>query len=158
MTPNGTMRWVKRGPRGSGIDVDPARVREARLEAGLSLGQVSGDDVSRTFIHLIEHGRARPSRQVLEIIARRTKKPVGYFTRPRVAGAPNSSLANQLIEMAERVRLFAGASGLTAVERQAMKLIEVILYQAAELARSVHSRVIIDEPTEPPPGFTPADN
>jgi transcriptional regulator with XRE-family HTH domain len=134
------MRRVKRGPRGSGIDVDAARVREARLEAGLSLGQVAGDDVSRTFIHLIEHGRARPSRAVLEIIASRTKKPVAYFTRAPVPDPPNGNLASQLIEMANSVRLFGGAMGQTAVEREAMKLIEVILYQAAELARTVQAK------------------
>src|SRR5260370_41872992 len=70
---------VQRGPRGSGMSVDPARVREARSAAGLSLAQLAGDQVSRTFIHLIEQGRSRPSRNVLALIARRTGKPMVYF-------------------------------------------------------------------------------
>ena len=65
--------------RGSGIAVDPERVREARLEAGLSLAQIARDDVSRTFIHFVETGKSRPSQRILALIARRTGKPISYF-------------------------------------------------------------------------------
>src|SRR5215470_17888054 len=61
----GSLRVMRRGARGSGVPVNPARVREARIEAGLSLAQVAGDDVSRTFIHFVEQGRSRPSQNVL---------------------------------------------------------------------------------------------
>src|SRR5690348_3169972 len=61
---------MRRGLRGSGVPVDPARVREARREAGLSLAQLAGDEVSRTFLHFVEHGRSRPSQAVLALIAR----------------------------------------------------------------------------------------
>src|SRR5438094_6409883 len=88
---------MRRGPRGSGQNVDPLRVRQARLEAGLSLAQVAGDDVSRTFIHFVEQGRSRPSIVVLGLIARRTGKPMSYFlTNPTPDSQPHSDLADEL--------------------------------------------------------------
>jgi len=136
---------VKRGARGVGIPVDPARVREARIQAGLSMGQVGGTDVSRTMIHLVEHGRARPSRKVLELIARRTRKPIGYFLLPTASNnQPTKDLVDDLTGVANRVREFTSANRLTTVEREAMKFIEMTLHQAADLARSVQANHILN--------------
>jgi transcriptional regulator with XRE-family HTH domain len=63
------------------VAVIPERIRQARLERGLSLAQVAGKEVSRAFIHLVEQGVARPSLPVLELIAARTGKPPNYFLR-----------------------------------------------------------------------------
>jgi len=63
--------------------VIPERIRQARLERGMSLAQVAGAEVSRAFIHLVEQGVARPSLPVLELIAARTGKPPNYFLKPR---------------------------------------------------------------------------
>ena len=65
-----------------GIDIRPGSVRVARLEAGLSLATVAGTQVTRAAIHLIETGRARPSRRTLKLIARRTGKALAYFIEP----------------------------------------------------------------------------
>jgi tetratricopeptide (TPR) repeat protein/DNA-binding XRE family transcriptional regulator len=65
---------LSRGPR-SGIDVDGAAVRQARLDAGLSLAQVAGADLTRQAVHLIEKGKVRPTRRSLGIIARRLGVP-----------------------------------------------------------------------------------
>ncbi|HEX6489232.1 MAG TPA: tetratricopeptide repeat protein [Candidatus Dormibacteraeota bacterium] len=95
-------------PRRKGVDVRVGSVREARLDAGLSLAQVAGQDVSRAAIHLIETGRARPSFPILELIARRTGKPLSYFmpegSTPRVAAAaPDMHLkVAELERMAQR--------------------------------------------------------
>jgi transcriptional regulator with XRE-family HTH domain len=67
------------------VAVIPERIRQARLERGLSLAQVAGQEVSRAFIHLVEQGVARPSLPVLELIAARTGKPPNYFLRARQA-------------------------------------------------------------------------
>jgi transcriptional regulator with XRE-family HTH domain len=123
--------------------VDPARVRQARLAAGLSLADVAGNDVSRTMIHFIEHGRARPSERVLELIAERTGKPVSYFVVPTAEGQPVStdeSLSRQLSAAAGRARRFATAGRLTRSEREAVKLVEVTLRQAAALIKLLESR------------------
>jgi transcriptional regulator with XRE-family HTH domain len=129
---------VKRGARGSGISVDPARVRAARIAAGLSLGQVAGHQVSRTFIHLVEQGRSRPSRAVLALIARRTGKPMDYF-RSTASGKAESSndLATDLSVLASRVRRFLATNPLNEFEREAMKLVEASLHHGASLARAI---------------------
>jgi transcriptional regulator with XRE-family HTH domain len=131
---------VARAPRGSGISVDPARVREARLEAGLSLAQVAKQDVSRTFVHLIETGRSRPSKRVLALIARRTGKPMSYFMAGSSHEAEqNMDLASDLTRVAARVRRHALASRLSKPEVEALKLVELTLRQAAELIKSIPS-------------------
>jgi tetratricopeptide (TPR) repeat protein/DNA-binding XRE family transcriptional regulator len=68
-----------RSARSRGIVVKPEAVRRARLEAGLSLAQVAEGGVTRAAIHLVETGRTRPSMRTLELIARKTGRPVAYF-------------------------------------------------------------------------------
>jgi len=131
---------VRRGARGTGIAVDPQRVLEARHEAGLSLRDVAGEDVSATFIHFVERGISRPSRSVLALIARRTGKPISYFTTsPSDISKPEGTLAAELIRVADQARQFGTAHRLAPVEGEAVKLIEVTLRQAAELATSIES-------------------
>ncbi len=65
--------------KGRGVDVDPAKLREARLAAGLSMAELAGTELSRASIHLYETGRARPSRRSLELIAARTERPIESF-------------------------------------------------------------------------------
>src|SRR5205814_4059816 len=131
-------RAVQRGSRGSGLNVDPARVKRARIEAGLSLAQVARDDVSRTFLHLVEQGRSRPSRAVLTLIARRTHKPIDYFLQVSTeAQRDRLALAADLSALANRVRGYAADISLTQAETEAMKLVEVSLRQAAAFAAAV---------------------
>jgi tetratricopeptide (TPR) repeat protein len=69
---------VKQG-RQKGILVRPDAVRQARLDAGLTLAQVAEGRVTRAAIHLVESGKMRPSIRTLEHIARRTGRPLSYF-------------------------------------------------------------------------------
>ena len=69
------------------MDVRPGSVRQARLEAGLTLEQVAQGEVSRAAIHLVETGKARPSMRTLEHIAQRTGKPIAFFLEDG-GGAP----------------------------------------------------------------------
>lgn len=138
------MFGVKRRTRPAGIPVDPARVREARAAAGMSLADVAGDEVSRTMIHFIEHGRARPSKRVLELIAERTGKPVSYFVLPGVDTGrddADDALSRQLLGAAGRARRFAAGARLSATDREAVKLIEVNLRQSAALARALETKL-----------------
>ena len=129
---------MRRGAPGSGVAVDPQRIRQARLEAGLSLRAVAGEEISPTFIHFVERGISRPSRPVLALIARRTGKPIGYFTTQHSDVQPASQdLAGELARAAEHARHFGATRKLSTVEHEAMKLIEVALRQASEVARSI---------------------
>ncbi len=55
------------------------RIRQARLEAGLSQRQLCGDVITRNMLSLIENGSARPSMDTLLYLAGRLGKSVGYF-------------------------------------------------------------------------------
>jgi transcriptional regulator with XRE-family HTH domain len=47
------------------------RLRQARLEAGLSQRQLCGDTITRNMLSLIENGSARPSMDTLRCLAAR---------------------------------------------------------------------------------------
>jgi transcriptional regulator with XRE-family HTH domain len=70
------------------VDLRAGTVRQARLEAGLTMAALGGDELTRQAVHLIEAGRARPSVPVLELIAERTGKPLSYFLVEGVPGEP----------------------------------------------------------------------
>lgn len=89
-----------------GLAVRPGAIRQARHEAGLSLGQVASGEVSRTAVFLAETGKTRPTLPTIKLIAARTGKPVEYFLES----------AEDLASAAERPDLDALRS-LAAAER-----------------------------------------
>lgn len=138
---------ARRSRRGSGIEVNPARVREAREAAGLSLAQLARGDVSRTFIHFVEQGRSRPSQEVLDMIAERTGKPVSWFLAGvRPSPEPVQDVATQLTALAGRLRRVMAGTDLTRTEREAVKLLEVTLRQGAALGRAIDARRTAEAP------------
>jgi tetratricopeptide (TPR) repeat protein len=73
----GSSRSIRRKPKG--ITIRPEAVRQARMEKGLSLSELAGGEITRAAIHQVETGKMRPSMRTLELIARRTGRPVSYF-------------------------------------------------------------------------------
>ena len=55
------------------------KLRQARLDAGLTQRQLCGDRITRNMLSQIENGLARPSMQTLRYLAGQLKKPVSYF-------------------------------------------------------------------------------
>ncbi len=55
------------------------KIRQARLEAGLSQRQLCGEEISRNMLSLIENGAAKPSMKTLAYLAHQLGKPVSYF-------------------------------------------------------------------------------
>src|ERR1700730_9181475 len=81
----------RRGRR-KGVEIKPGTAKQARLEAGLSLGQVAGNEISRTAIYIVETGKAKPSMDTLKLIASRTGRPLDFFlTRPSTMEARSSA-------------------------------------------------------------------
>ncbi|MGH7764380.1 MAG: helix-turn-helix domain-containing protein [Candidatus Dormibacteraceae bacterium] len=74
-----TAKQTGRRGRRRGVEIKPGSARQARLEAGLSLGQVAGGQLSRTAIYFVETGKAKPSMETLTLIAERTGRPLGFF-------------------------------------------------------------------------------
>jgi transcriptional regulator with XRE-family HTH domain len=62
------------------------RIRRIRVQQGLSLAKVVGDDVSRAFLNQVEMGKARPSIRVLRILAERLGTEVEYLLQGQTAG------------------------------------------------------------------------
>jgi transcriptional regulator with XRE-family HTH domain len=105
------------------------------------MAQIAGDDVSRTFIYLIERGRSRPSPAVLALIASRTGKPVSYFLALASQKSQSTNdLAKELSEVALHVRRFVAKNRLTKVELEALKLVEASLHHGASLAKTIQSK------------------
>lgn len=68
------------------------KLRQARLEAGLSQRQLCAEEITRNMLSQIEHGTAHPSMKTLQYLAARLGKTVGYFLEEEAAASPNQGL------------------------------------------------------------------
>jgi len=55
------------------------RIREARLERGMTQADLAAGDYTRAFISLVEHDRVSPSLKTLQLLASRLGKPISSF-------------------------------------------------------------------------------
>ncbi len=69
------------------------RLKQARLDAGLSQRQLCGDQLTRNMLSLIENGTARPSMDTLLYLAARLEKPVSYFLEEKSLSPNQARLA-----------------------------------------------------------------
>ncbi len=93
------IRKASSGRRGRrrGVEIKPGTVKQARSEAGLSLAQVAGTQISRTAIYFVETGKAKPSMETLKLIAERTGRPLDYFlSRPSTTEARSSATTAEM--------------------------------------------------------------
>jgi transcriptional regulator with XRE-family HTH domain len=128
----------RRGRRGPGVPIIPGRIRQARTERGLSLAELAGTDVSRAFIHQLEQGLARPSLQILEMIAQRTGKPLSFFTSgPEPQPGTGSDLPSDLVMTSKRLERMASTLDLSEANREAVRIVIANLRQGARLLAAV---------------------
>lgn len=71
------------------------KLRNARLEAGLSQRQLCGDTITRNMLSQIENGSANPSMATLQYLAGRLGKPVSFFLQEETVLSPNPGLLQQ---------------------------------------------------------------
>lgn len=71
------------------------KLRQARLEAGMSQRQLCGDEITRNMLSQIENGTARPSMDTLRYLARQLGKPISYFLEDVAVTSPNQSIMEQ---------------------------------------------------------------
>lgn len=77
------------------------RIRAARLERGMSLADVGGNDLSRSFLSLVELGRSRISLRALTVVAERLELPLSHFLDGEASGeALDAELALDQAEVA----------------------------------------------------------
>src|SRR5215472_6509421 len=87
--------------RPKGIAVRPEAVRQARLDAGLSLAELAGGQVTRAAIHLVETGKMRPSMRTLQLIAQRTGRPVSYFMADHEGSQEQRVARDEVVRLVE---------------------------------------------------------
>jgi len=71
------------------------KLRQARLEAGLSQRQLCGDQITRNMLSQIEHGSAKPSMGTLRYLAERLGKTVSFFLEETAVLSPNQTVMEQ---------------------------------------------------------------
>lgn len=71
------------------------KIKQARLDAGLSQRQLCGDAITRNMLSLIESGRAKPSMDTLGYLAARLGKSLGYFLDDQAVTSPNQAALAQ---------------------------------------------------------------
>ena len=82
------------------------KIKEARLQAGLSQRQLCGEEITRNMLSQIENGSARPSMTTLRYLASRLGVSVSYFLEEQAVTSPNQ----QVMDKARSARS-AGNSG-----------------------------------------------
>lgn len=68
------------------------KLRQARLEAGLSQRKLCEGIITRNMLSLIEHGTAKPSMDTLKLLASRLGKTVSYFLGEDVLTSANDTV------------------------------------------------------------------
>lgn len=71
------------------------RIRQVRLEKGLSQRQLCGDVITRNMLSQIENGSAHPSMDTLRYLASVLEKPMGYFLEEEAVTSPNRDVMEQ---------------------------------------------------------------
>lgn len=128
------------------------RLRQARLEAGLSQRQLCGDTITRNMLSQIENGTARPSMETLRFLARELGKPVSFFLEEEAVTSPNPAVmaqARQAFAAGDFARVtgeledYRGPDPLFDAERDLL-LSLALLHQAGEAASAGKNRYALE--------------
>ena len=76
------------------------KLKQARLEAGLSQKALCGNRITRNMLSQIENGSARPSMDTLKFLAGQLGKPLSYFLEDNAVTSPNQELMAKAREAA----------------------------------------------------------
>ena len=88
------------------------KLKQTRLESGLSQRQLCGDTITRNMLSLIENGAARPSMDTLTVLAARLGKPVSYFLGEEEAKSAREQRLEMHLELLERAEQAASEGKL----------------------------------------------
>ena len=132
------------------------KIRQARLEAGLSQRELCGDVITRNMLSQIENGSARPSMDTLGHFAARLGKSISYFLEEDAAMSPNAEVMERARNAAdvqdwEGVRKaladYREPDALFSRERQLLEELAVLglAEKALEEGRREYARVLLEE-------------
>ena len=115
------------------------KLRQARLEAGLTQRQLCGEEITRNMLSLIENGTAKPSMKTLQYLAGKLGKSVSYFLEETAVVSPNQQLMVQVRQLYDEGNFPEAAKVLEAYREpdavfdRERQLLRALVYQ--ELAR-----------------------
>ena len=113
-----------------------AKLKQARLEAGLSQRQLCGDVITRNMLSQIENGAARPSMDTLRYLASRLGKTLGYFLEEEeTVSSKEQRLMGQLEILEKAEKAITEGRNLYAAE-----LLEQLEFQTEDYCREALSR------------------
>ena len=130
------------------------KLRQARLEMGLSQRQLCGDVITRNMLSQIENGSARPSMDTLLYLAGQLHRPVSYFleeTATASGNAPCMETARQaysegrLADAEEILKDYQGPDGLFDDESGLLKILILLDKAEASLNRPIYARQLLEE-------------
>ena len=104
------------------------RLKQARLEAGLSQRQLCGDEITRNMLSQIENGTARPSMDTLRYLSGRLGKSISYFLEEETVTSPNQAAME-----AARQAYLAGEHGRALKALEAFREPDTVLEQERKL-------------------------
>lgn len=120
------------------------RIKDARLEAGLSQRQLCGDVITRNMLSLIESGKARPSMDTLRHFAAVLGKPMSYFLEEDAVLSPNQAIMDRA-EKAYSDKDFAQVLSLLEQYRAPDALFDNIRYLLEVLSCEALAEAVIAE-------------
>lgn len=118
------------------------KLRQARLEAGLSQRQLCGDVITRNMLSQIESGKAKPSMATLQYLASGLGKSVSFFLEEDVAASANIALMEQARQAYARrddqavlqlLEGYVGPDGLFDQEQAYLKALSVLRFSQKSL-------------------------
>lgn len=127
------------------------RLRQARLEAGLSQKALCGDTITRNMLSLIENGTARPSMETLCVLAQRLGKSVGWLLGEDVVSGGDVMEAARAAylrqDYAEAAKLAAQADPAFRQEAQLLGLQSTLTLAEQALAqrRQPYARQLLEQ-------------
>ena len=120
------------------------RLKQARLEAGLSQRQLCGQEITRNMLSQIENGSAHPSMKTLQYLASRLGKPVSDFLREEETPLDRGRGAYAQGRYAEALELARSAQGDEAALLEALCDL-ALARQALAARRRPYARQLLED-------------
>ena len=131
------------------------KLRQARLEAGLSQRQLCENVITRNMLSQIENGSARPSMETLTSLAGRLGRPIGYFLGEAAASANGEAISQareaygkrNFAALEDALEHYCGPDALLDGEYYLLKQLLLLekARNAIESSRSAHARQLLEE-------------